>query len=155
MPKLHLPETVEILHTVQATEDKKLVNRQTVVTSQTETIEVPFSGPLAKSFKPENVENAKVLKIYPGSTREFTEDEAAFLLGLYPFLQKVEDKVELSGTTPQKEEAPKAPLGDPNLSPLELPSNFMHLKKFVSEKGIVVEKTDTRETILKKLAEIS
>lgn len=152
MPTLYLPETVTLTHTTQSLRDGKLVTETMDVTSSTDPISVPFSGPLKDSFSPEALENKKTLTLFPGQKKEFTEQEASYLVGLYPFIKQVV-------VTEEAPEAPKAEtpsLGDaPNLvTNLELPTNFMQLKKFAVSKGCDILPTDKKDDILAKLAQI-
>lgn len=152
MPKLHLPESITIVHTTQSSEDKKLVTRTSEVTSSTEAILVPFSGKLKDSFSEEAVASKKTLTLFPGQTKEFTKDEAEYLVDLYPFIQVVQEEASVA---PAVVDAPGLGEAAPNLvTDLELPTNFMQLKKFATAKGCDILPTDKKDDILAKLAQI-
>jgi hypothetical protein len=154
MPTLYLPEKVTLVHTIQSLKDGKLVTEPMERTSSTDPISAPFSGPLKDSFSPEALENKKTLTLFPGQKKEFTDAEASYLLGLYPFIKEVP----VEAVEAEEEVAPvEAPaLGEaPNLvTSLELPTNFMQLKKFAVSKGCDILPTDKKDDILAKLAQI-
>lgn len=155
MPKLHLPETFTNFVTYQDAIDGRLVSKTKEVKSPVQPIQVPYSGPLSESFAVERdekgmVKDPKFLRLNPGETKEFTEKEAAFLLKRYPFIESAED-IAAVGT-------PAAPAIEVEISDLgareEVPSNFMQLKKYVQSRGVSVEKTDKKDDLLRKLAEL-
>lgn len=155
MVQVYLPETFVNNFYTEEYENGKVVKTPKSITSATGPISVPYSGLLGASYTAEALKDKTVLEIRPGETKEFTEEQAKFLLERYGFLQKV-DKA--------PEKAPEKALGEPSTNPElppaavpgtlpdTIPTNYMQLKSYAKNKGVNVEKNDTKETILKKLS---
>lgn len=154
MTKLHNPKVfINHIEYYDHVGDR-MVKRAKVVESKTSDVRIPYNGPLSSSFRAERdpetgkVSNASHLSIDSGETKEFTEDEATFLLKRYPFLQRVGEDEAMA------KEPVAAPIPDLG-GEEEVPTNFMKLKKYAKEKGVKVEKTDKKPDLLAKLAELN
>ncbi len=150
MPKLHLP--VEFHNATVKTNivHGMIVRENKVVTSESSPINVPFSGPLGKSFEKDQLKGKRVLNLNPGETSEFTNEEAKFLLERYPFVQLVKE-------TPKPKVYPALPPNmavGPSLGEEPLPTNYMKLKAYAKMQGVDVEKTDKKVDLLRKIKEL-
>lgn len=164
MVKLYLPET--FVNTVKdlIVENGTYKYEPRVVTSLTQKLAVPYSGPSVQSYTKEAVANKKVLELSPGETKEFSDEEAKFFVERYPFIQIAKEpetsSAETSATNPAVAPATVPSLGETTVAKTEevvglsaeVPTNFMQLKKYAKEKGVEVLLTDKKPDILAKLA---
>lgn len=148
MPKLLLPKRFINECEYQDIQDGRLVKKTRIVESDTAPISVDFSGIGPESYTAEALKTKRKLELNPGECKEFSQEEARFLTGLYPFIREAVESSEVPVPTPA---SIPAPAQVPTLG--EIPTNFMRLKAYVAAKGIPVTPTDRKEDLMRKLAE--